>query len=519
MKQMIRHAGVLTALLLVLAMLPGLEVAAQGTLMPIPAHGSVYTGYSRGFWFTAPTSFFITGVRVPTDASTADQNVFLVRFAAPPPGLPGTSTYTVLGQWYNIPGTNVIPCQILVNSGDFIGVIGHRCVLPATNFNAINSYTSTGPAASNILGVPVDLYRLMYQDNIVNIVPGLLGSAATGQLGRVELYVAPPCVIPEGSLTAALTDAFGNPKNYVEAPGSIHLQYQVSYPAGASNVGITAVFTRIGETVPAFTVTLNDVKAAGSTLLSRQAISLPANVPPGYYTVTVTFSTLNSCGNYEDTELEPLSLMIVRPGTQLCRVWPGDVNNDDVVNYADRKDLNRYIFDANLRSSWLTGPARFRTDAATNPLVFYNWEEQPAIPWDTPEGCYMDADGNGVVNNFDYIAIKLNWLKLRPGSPAKRGEGFSAASFDIDQNHPNPFSEGTAIRFHLPEASMTQLVVVDMLGRTVATLVDGRVEAGTRFAHFSGEGLPAGKYVLRFTSVGSESGLRFAKTITMALVK
>ena len=128
-----------------------------------------------------------------------------------------------------------------------------------------------------------------------------------------------------------------------------------------------------------------------------------------YYVIKPIINSLNSCEEYQDTELEEKLLLIIPEGSTLCSVWPGDVNNDDVVNYGDRRDLNRYIYEANLRSSWLNGPARFRHDAATNPMTYLEWGEQPGIPWQTPEGCYMDSDGNGVVNNFDYIAIKLNW--------------------------------------------------------------------------------------------------------------
>ncbi|MBE0643310.1 MAG: T9SS type A sorting domain-containing protein [Bacteroidetes bacterium] len=523
---------IITAALFFMSVLMlGQEAAAQGQLMPLPPHSSTYTGYSRGFWFTAPTSFFIEGVRAPTDASaSADQNVYIVRFAAAPPALPGTSNYTVLGEWYSVPGTNVIPCHILVNAGDFIGVMGHRGSLPATNFNAINSYSAsfTPGYATNILGYPTTLIRLMYQDNILNahaqnppLTPAQMPlGTSSGQIGRVELYVGPPCVIPDLSFDVDVVDASGFSLGYTSVPSSIWIKYAVRYPQGSSNVGITLEFRRIGDAsqIPAYVATLTDVKPAGQNLVAQQMVSLPASLQPGYYLIKPIINSMNSCEEYQDTELPEELLLVIPPGSNLCSVWPGDVNNDDVVNYTDRKDLNRYIYDANLRSSWLEGPARFRYDAETNPLTYIEWSEQPGIPWETPEGCYMDTDGNGFINNFDYIAIKMNWLRTH-GEVAGKRDSFSPMTFDMDQNFPNPFNPSTTIQYSVPEQSQVKLIVTDMLGRTIATLVSGTVEEGVHTATFDAANLNSGSYVATISMAGLQSGLSFSKTIKMVLNK
>jgi glycosidase len=51
--------------------------------------------------------------------------------------------------------------------------------------------------------------------------------------------------------------------------------------------------------------------------------------------------------------------------------------------------------------------------------------------------------------------------------------------FALDQNFPNPFNPATVIRFSLPQAATVRLVVYDLIGRHVATLVDDRREAGS----------------------------------------
>lgn len=63
------------------------------------------------------------------------------------------------------------------------------------------------------------------------------------------------------------------------------------------------------------------------------------------------------------------------------------------------------------------------------------------------------------------------------------------------QNHPNPFNPATVLRFDVPAAMQVELRVVDLMGRTVATLVNDVQQAGTHEVHFEAEGLPTGIYL------------------------
>ncbi|MEK6572656.1 MAG: T9SS type A sorting domain-containing protein, partial [Bacteroidota bacterium] len=67
-------------------------------------------------------------------------------------------------------------------------------------------------------------------------------------------------------------------------------------------------------------------------------------------------------------------------------------------------------------------------------------------------------------------------------------------------NYPNPFNPTTTIKYTLPERSSVHLVVYDILGRQVATVVKDEQSAGTHTVEFSSQGLPSGVYFYRLTT-------------------
>ena len=87
------------------------------------------------------------------------------------------------------------------------------------------------------------------------------------------------------------------------------------------------------------------------------------------------------------------------------------------------------------------------------------------------------------------------------------------SEYGLEANYPNPFNPEMTIRFALPVASHVLIEVYDVLGREVARLVDGEMEAGHHTVVFEGRGLASGIYVYR-TFSGA-----FEQHRTMLLVK
>lgn len=82
-----------------------------------------------------------------------------------------------------------------------------------------------------------------------------------------------------------------------------------------------------------------------------------------------------------------------------------------------------------------------------------------------------------------------------PHLPSSVGDGMTVNSFTLDQNYPNPFNPSTSISFTLAERSNVTLKVMDILGREVATLLNGEKEAGKHNITFDASNLSTGMYI------------------------
>ncbi|MEI6223010.1 MAG: T9SS type A sorting domain-containing protein, partial [bacterium] len=71
------------------------------------------------------------------------------------------------------------------------------------------------------------------------------------------------------------------------------------------------------------------------------------------------------------------------------------------------------------------------------------------------------------------------------------------ASFNLEQNYPNPFDSETKISYSLAIPAQVQLTVCNMFGQQVALLDEGFKPAGSFSADFKGDGLPSGIYYYR----------------------
>ena len=94
-----------------------------------------------------------------------------------------------------------------------------------------------------------------------------------------------------------------------------------------------------------------------------------------------------------------------------------------------------------------------------------------------------------VSSNGEYISQSWNFTTI--SLPSK---------FELYQNYPNPFNPATKIKYDLPESGHVTLIVYDVLGRKVATLVNEEKPAGSYEVEFNGNALASGIYFYRIKS-------------------
>ncbi len=102
---------------------------------------------------------------------------------------------------------------------------------------------------------------------------------------------------------------------------------------------------------------------------------------------------------------------------------------------------------------------------------------------------------SGASNKVAVNNSNISWKQGRPDIQAEL-----PTETKLKNNYPNPFNPVTVINYSLAEDLYVVLKVYDVLGREVATLVDGFETAGYRIAQFDASALPSGVYIYKFTA-------------------
>jgi len=113
------------------------------------------------------------------------------------------------------------------------------------------------------------------------------------------------------------------------------------------------------------------------------------------------------------------------------------------------------------------------------------------------------------------LTAMMNRLGTMPPVLTLVGESQQQAPLQIRllQNYPNPFNGETTIRFQLEQAGHVRLGVFNLRGQKVASLADGKFQAGEHLLSFNADYLSSGSYFARL-----EAGA-FTKTVMLVLQK
>ena len=116
------------------------------------------------------------------------------------------------------------------------------------------------------------------------------------------------------------------------------------------------------------------------------------------------------------------------------------------------------------------------------------------------------AVGNGVILHTTNGGVTA--VKERSAKPT---------TFAQLQNYPNPFNPSTTISYELSANSLVTLKIYDILGRQIATLVDGKQTAGVHTVTWNASAYASGVYFYKLISLSGNQ--RMERTNAMALIK
>lgn len=87
------------------------------------------------------------------------------------------------------------------------------------------------------------------------------------------------------------------------------------------------------------------------------------------------------------------------------------------------------------------------------------------------------------------------------------------SSFSLSQNYPNPFNPSTQIKIDIPKSSDVKILIYNMIGKEIVTLVNEKLLPGTYTVDWNASDYPSGVYFYRMMSGN------FIQTKQMILLK
>jgi photosystem II stability/assembly factor-like uncharacterized protein len=187
---------------------------------------------------------------------------------------------------------------------------------------------------------------------------------------------------------------------------------------------------------------------------------------------------------YSDTKEDTL-LITNNGGANWQTLYIGDLNQ---VYF-------RPIFILNENTGWAWG-SYYCYPAA---VPFIAKTTNGGFNWDL---CVYGASGSSIA--VEFINENTGWIfggllmkTINGGvitSVIQNNLNSTPKEYYLSQNYPNPFNPTTNIRYEIPKNGFVKLVIFDILGREIQTLVNEKQNAGTYEVTFNGSNLSSGIY-------------------------
>lgn len=171
-----------------------------------------------------------------------------------------------------------------------------------------------------------------------------------------------------------------------------------------------------------------------------------------------------------------------------------------------------------------------------------NYSRNFTIPCSTGPGIYdlltalwYDKNDNNVIDCSDFVVSS----KLTPNALTLSPIGITIISSEVPEkfallpNYPNPFNPVTMIQFQIPllrgvsedglpahgRGVLTKIMIFDINGREVATLVNEQLKPGSYQVEWDASGYASGVYFYSLIADDPSTSLRMTETKRMVLIK
>ena len=305
-------------------------------------------------------------------------------------------------------------------------------------------------------------------------------------------------LIPNGShgaITATIRSYPGTTPPHLGGATAINRYYTIT-PSGALTATLRLAYL-VGEING---LNENTMSMYRSELGGPWALVPSSSGAPGSHYVEAPSVSQFSDWTMSDAD-NPLPIQLasftgtISNGGDVTLTW---VTLSEINNYGffvQRKRLNEQEF-IELPGSFVAG------NGTTNEPHTYTFTD--VMPG---SGVWMyrlkQMDLNGAIHYTEPIQIDVV-TDVKENKPT---------AYALKQNYPNPFNPSTVIEFSLPKAGYTSLKIYNLLGKEVATLVDGFMDVGQRSVRWDASPMPSGMYFYKLSSNG------FVETKKLVLAK
>jgi hypothetical protein len=429
--------------------------------------------------------------------------------------------------------TNLTILALLSPDGTNLFAGGGGGVFLSTDHGA--SWTSVNS------GLSTGVYSLALSADGQTLMAGTTGSGVWKRPLSELLEVVPPPP-PTPPAIASFTPASGSAGTVVTISGSnltgaSTVQFNSTNATSFTVVSATQILATVpaGATTGKVSVTTPVGNAASSTDFVVSVLSIPTTLtfaPPHDAWVRSTTPSANFGSRSE---------LSIRGGSTTIRSFL-KFNVSGVSAPVQRATLRLRVTDAGSNGGSLFSISNNLAGSAT-PWTesVLRWNNAPAISgsalavagavsvgawieWDvtsavTGNGTFSFALTSSSSNAVEYssseganppqLVVVFEGSAQTPSADASaNGTGATRGELILRANHPNPFDATTTIGYSLPQAMPVRLVVYDVTGRAVRSLVDGEQPAGEQRATWDGRNdrgvrvLP-GLYVYRLEANGA----------------